>query len=323
MVVKTLAPAKINIGLSIGGIRDDGYHNIATVIQTVGLYDKIAMEEAPEYEFICTNFNFPAGEVNLCEKAYAVFCRATGIKRGVRIVLEKQIPVGAGLGGGSSDAGAVIVGLNRLWGCGLSPAELTKMAAEIGSDTAFFTAEHRGSALCRGRGEEVIPIETVFEGWVVIVFMGIHISTTWAYKTIDNNLTNSEKNVNLEGYILSCFPVLKGLNDVNRSGRRGISRRPPIGKNISERMDRPDILRLKNDFEPIVFAAHPELKEAVLFLQRQGASFSSLSGSGSAVFGLFSAKAEAEKAAKLLPAYPLKVLAATPAPNSNDLLQIN
>jgi len=293
MEVSIAAAGKINLGLEIGALQADGYHYIQTVMQTVGLYDYLRLQPGERSVFLCSNFNFPPGEKNICLRACEVFSQAAGINQPVKISLEKYIPVASGLGGGSSDAAAVIIGLNRLWNCRMSNQELSDIAAKIGSDVPFFTAEHQGAALCCGRGELVQPIDPLCRGWALIVYTGIEVSTAWAYKSYDDNLTKCEKNVNLKEYVLSCFPALKGLNDV------------------------------KNDFQEIVFSTHPVLKKIALTLKKQGALFSSLSGSGSAVFGLYRTKADAEQAAKHLPPYPVIAVVPTPAPNSYDLLQIN
>ena len=277
------APAKINIGLQIGGRQADGYHYIETMMQTVGLYDYVEIKKAPIFSFIVLNYEFPAEQTNLCEHAYYAFIKHTGIELPVSIKLEKNIPVGAGLGGGSSDAAAVLKGLSHISQIDFRSTAVLKAATEIGSDVAFFLTDHQGSAFCSGRGEIVEPAAPLWQGWVVIVFTGLEISTAWAYKSLDDNLINCKIIVNLRRFILSCFPAQKGLNDV------------------------------RNDFNKVVFKKHPVLKEVALSLEEQGSHYSSLSGSGSAVYGLFSTEESAYKAAANLPPYQMKTVVKTPA----------
>lgn len=164
------APAKLNLFLEVLGKRRDGYHDLETLMVTVNLYDTLCFKEGPsaEVSFSCESVSYggsvaadrslelPGGQDNLVVRAVEVLRRETGIGRGVAILLRKRIPVRAGLGGGSSDAAATLVGLNRWWGLGLSVERLGALAAELGSDVPFFL--HAPSAVCRGRGERVEPV---------------------------------------------------------------------------------------------------------------------------------------------------------------------
>jgi len=137
--IKIAAPAKINLFLEILGKRQDGYHEIETVMQEISLYDYIHMEDRNEdIELTCSNSTLSVGEDNLVLKAARLFQRESGIFRGVKIHLDKRIPVGAGLGGGSSDAVATLFGLNKLWRVGYDDAKLLSLAEKLGSDTPFF-----------------------------------------------------------------------------------------------------------------------------------------------------------------------------------------
>jgi 4-diphosphocytidyl-2-C-methyl-D-erythritol kinase len=164
------APAKINLTLEILGRRPDGYHNIASVMQAVSLYDTLTFEHAPGGELVldCAD---PAlagrSQDNLVWRAARLVQQARGVTGGVRITLEKGIPVAAGLGGGSSDAAATLRGLDRLWNLGLQPRELQNLASLLGSDVAFFL--HGGTALAEGRGEQVTPLRPLTAGWFVLV----------------------------------------------------------------------------------------------------------------------------------------------------------
>lgn len=293
MAVMVQAPAKINLGLEIGNRRPDGYHPLETFMQTAALFDSVTLNDSAAFDFSASGCDFPPQETNLCCRAYQRFCDYCNIDRPAAIKLIKRIPLGAGLGGGSSDAAAVIKGLNYLWNTRLTTAEMAEIGSSIGSDVPFFIAAPSGAAFCSGRGEIVDPMPPLWKGWIVIVFTGLHLSTAEAYKNFDENLTNCQKSLNLRRFISSCFPALKGLNDV------------------------------KNDFSEIVFSKHPVLQEVALSLDRQGSSYSSLSGSGSAVYGLFNSQNQAEIAAANLDKFGRVFAVETPVPLSSDLLQIN
>jgi len=286
---KIPAPAKINIGLQVGPRREDGYHPIETFIQTIALYDWVYLQSADNFGFSAENAVFPRHEKNLCVRAYDAFCAAAGIAKPVSIRLEKHIPLGAGLGGGSSDAAAVICGLNELWKTGLDLDALAAIGADVGSDVPFFLKAPEGAAFCSGRGEIVEPMKPLWKGWAAVVFTGEGISTKEAYEAIDINLTNCKKIINLRSFVSHCFPAQMGLNGA------------------------------VNDFFNVVKRRRPLLQEVALSLDRQGSSYSSLSGSGSAVFGLFYSEAEAVEALRNLPHYSFMRSVKTPAPNHHRL----
>jgi 4-diphosphocytidyl-2-C-methyl-D-erythritol kinase len=152
------AAAKINLTLEVLGRRTDGYHEIVTVMQTVDLSDRLAVEDADVLELRTTASDVPTDGTNLALRAAAALRDGAGVSRGARITLEKRIPVAAGLGGGSADAAAVLVGLNRLWGLRLSSAHLAEVAVTLGMDVPFFL--HGGAALGTGRGERLEPLAT-------------------------------------------------------------------------------------------------------------------------------------------------------------------
>ena len=153
--VEEKAYAKINLTLEILGKRRDGYHNLASIMQTVDLFDYVTISEAENIVVTCENDQITS-EVNLATKAANVLKQRTGVTNGAQITIEKNIPVSAGLGGGSADAAATLRGLNKLWKVGLSFDELTEIAAEIGSDVPFLV--RGGTSLVQGRGEDVTPI---------------------------------------------------------------------------------------------------------------------------------------------------------------------
>ena len=150
------AAAKVNLALEVLGRRDDGYHEIATVMQAVDLSDRLVLEDGDVLELRTTASDVPTDGTNLALKAALIFQEMAGESRGARITLDKRIPVAAGLGGGSTDAAAVLVGLNRLWGLGWSVARLAEVAVKLGMDVPFFL--HGGAALATGRGEQLEPL---------------------------------------------------------------------------------------------------------------------------------------------------------------------
>ena len=150
------APAKLNLFLEVTGRRDDGFHDLETVMQTISLSDTLVLESADDLSLHCPRLAELPAERNLAHRAATLLQDHLGLKRGARITLHKRIPAGAGLGGGSSDAASVLTGLCRLWEVSLPLDELTELAGRLGSDVPFFV--HGNTALCRGRGELVEPI---------------------------------------------------------------------------------------------------------------------------------------------------------------------
>ena len=258
--------AKINLALELLGCRSDAYTELRTVYQTVTLHDRLRMRLAPAGAGIVVHVpggGAPAGRANLIYFALASARRALGLRRGVEVALEKNISEASGLGGGSSDAAAAIVGLLRLAGERLPAAELARLGRETGADVAYFFLG--GRALGVGRGDEVYPLEDGEAEWVVLVTPSLAISTRKAYRWAAARLT--------------------------------LPRRPAI---IPPRRLPPDALwTAGNDFEAVVFPRFPELARIKRALLRAGARRAGLSGSGSTVFGLFARRAAAEWAAAL------------------------
>lgn len=173
------APAKINLSLLIHGKRPDGFHEIETLMVPVSLADDLLFEPAEEFEFVCSDSSLPVDENNLVVRAARSFFNRTGIQPGVKIRLEKRIPHGAGLGGGSSDAATTLIGLNELFQADLSLKELSDLAAPIGSDIPFFI--YRSAAICRGRGEIVEPVEFNHSLSILLLKPPFGVPTPWAY----------------------------------------------------------------------------------------------------------------------------------------------
>lgn len=178
--MQVLAPAKINLSLKVLGKRADGFHEIETLISPISLYDKIDIAKQNRWiDFRCDDPTLSTGDDNLVVRAAKLFFEQTKIKSGVSIKLEKKIPHRAGLGGGSSDAAAVLRGLNQLFGTKLSRNELIKLGSAIGSDIPFFLVE--SSALCQGRGEIVEPMKSTTRLSILLLKPEFGVSSAWAY----------------------------------------------------------------------------------------------------------------------------------------------
>jgi 4-diphosphocytidyl-2-C-methyl-D-erythritol kinase len=180
--MQLLAPAKINLSFEIKGRRADGFHEIETVMMPISLADRITIERAGddgEISFSCDNPSLPAGDDNLVIRAAKLFRQRTKITNGITVALEKRIPHGAGLGGGSSDAASTLLGLNELFAAGLEQEDLLKLAAKLGSDVPFFVVG--SAAACRGRGEIVTPISLETRFHLVLLKPDFGVPTPWAY----------------------------------------------------------------------------------------------------------------------------------------------
>lgn len=254
--MKIKANCKINLGLDILRRREDGFHDLETVmIPVTELYDMITIEPSEELQFIQTGIVVDCPpEKNLCLKAYNLVRSRHQIPP-VKITLDKRVPFGAGLGGGSSDASAVIVALNTKFALGLSIKEMVDMAAALGSDTAFFIENK--TQLCTGRGEIMSPIALDLKGlWLVVIKPPFGVSTAEAYSGV----------------------------------------RPAVpARSLTERLmdDRATWQQsVVNGFEPHIFKAHPRLGELKQSLLNAGALYAAMSGSGSALFGLYESKPE-------------------------------
>lgn len=257
--------AKINLHLRVLGKREDGFHEIFTVFQTVSLADDLTFESSDVLELECDDPEVPLDESNLILRA----ARSLNSRLGARIVLKKRIPTGGGLGGGSSNAAVALIGLNRLWSLGLSLAELSEVGARLGSDVPFFFSG--GTALGYGRGESIQELPDFAAPQLLLVTPDVHVSTASAYAGLNaENLTN------------------EGLNRILRVCR--------------SEAGSPDFLRgaLINDFEPSVFAAFPEIGRAKRRLIELGASRALMSGSGASVFGFFDKDETRQAALKAL-----------------------
>lgn len=247
--------AKINWTLDVLFKREDGYHELRTIYQTVSLHDDLRLSETSgAIEIICEDPRVPCDETNLAYKAALMLREAAGTTKGARIEIEKRIPVAAGLGGGSSNAAATLLALIRLWQIVMDDRELTRIAASLGSDVPFFLIG--GTALGVGRGEEVYAIEEAQCEHLLLVNPGFAVSTRDAYGRLPR-LTTSE------AASIIPFTLLAA---------KGISELPLVAR---------------NDLEPPVLAAHPEIAEVKQRLLSLGARHALMSGSGATVFGVF------------------------------------
>ncbi len=247
------APAKINLYLSVIGKRKDGYHNIESLMQTIDLYDEITLEKSDILELECDDPLLPESQDNIALKAAAIFQDKIYFP-GVKITLKKNIPFGSGLGGGSSDAAFVLRGLIDLYNLKLTNAEKMDIAARIGSDVPFFLSE--GQAIVTGRGETIKSVRIPLDYQVVLIVPRAKSSTAEAYNKVKISLTRENRPSLLQRKIEpSSFYKMIGL--------------------------------FSNDLEKAVLTEMPELGDYKNLLMRYGAVFSSLTGSGSAVFGVY------------------------------------
>ncbi len=259
--------AKINIGLQVLNQRPDGYHNLHTIFQELEFHDTITLTKIENgCELKSNNRNFPLDKSNTCHKAYTILKQEFPDVGGVKIHVDKRIPQGAGLGGGSSNGAAVLKGLNLLYELSIKENELEKVALEIGADVPFFICG--GTQLGEGIGEKLTPIESQLYSTILLVIPPISISTSWAYKRVKKDLDTVGKKANFADFF----------------------RRDIIPFEL-----------FKNDFERIVIPAHPEIGEIKDALIENGARYASLSGSGSTVFGMFDEDTAAHAAESVLP----------------------
>jgi 4-diphosphocytidyl-2-C-methyl-D-erythritol kinase len=270
--MKIRAPAKINLRLRVLGKRKDGYHLLDTIMVPVSLYDDIEIRrvmardtkkrnKGPQIEVTCDHPSVPSGEKNLVYKAALALLRKRNIDARLRIRIHKRIPVGAGLGGGSSDAAATLIGLSRLFKLGLANRSLKKLAIGIGADVPFFLSGKPARA--RGIGERLTFLERFPPFWLVILYPRIEISTAWVYGNYRGTLTKAAANTSIVASLRSC-------------------------KTFAAMM--------VNDLETVTLRRYPVIGLLKEELARQGAVGALMSGSGSSVFGLFESKRKALRA---------------------------
>jgi 4-diphosphocytidyl-2-C-methyl-D-erythritol kinase len=264
--------AKINLTLRVGAKRSDGYHDIRTLLQSITLHDTLTVSERRgPFGLVCRAPGVPSDQSNLVWRAATVLWEAmgrTGDPRDAHIKIEKTIPSQAGLGGGSADAAAALVGLNTLWGARQSRRDLMRLGAGLGSDVPFFL--QGGTALGTGRGEELYPVDDVQRMGVVIIKPSFGVSTAEAYGWFDSDAAGP--------------PGREEPASVPRPVELGWPSGP---------------IPLQNDLMAPVTRRHPALREVVEACLSAGAVGAQMTGSGSAVFGLFSESGAARAARQL------------------------
>ncbi len=256
------APAKINWFLSIKGRRDDGYHEIVSLMQCVSLFDSLSFENFSEVELV-SDLDLPAGE-NLVYKTAVLLKQTARFSGGARIILKKNIPVAAGLGGGSSDAAYTLIGLNKLWGLGMKEMELMELGGRIGSDVPFFMGGF--FSVVEGRGEIVRKMKTNGSVAILLVKPDIGISASWAYGKYAPELT--KKSVDIKLFCLALES--RDFNSLRQM--------------------------VFNDLEKGVVEKYRIVGDIRDMLLESGAEVASMSGSGSVVFGVFSSEEKARRA---------------------------
>lgn len=258
------APAKINLGLRVLSKREDGFHNLHTLFYPIhDLYDKLIIELSDNFIFSSSKAITDNITDNLAVRAKELLEKEFGRKLNIKINLEKIIPTGAGLGGGSSDAAAVLVSLNDMFDLKLSHKNLIELALTLGSDVPFFIRPK--PAIGKSRGEILEFIDFEINKYILIVNPGIHVSTKDAFQ----NITPKNEEIEYSNIITGNLDDYKG--------------------------------HLKNDFENYIFEVYPEIKNLKIFLYEHGAFFSSMSGTGSTIYGLFNNLEEAKNAKEKLP----------------------
>lgn len=265
------ALAKINIGLDVTGIREDGYHEVKMIMQTVNLFDKITITKVkPHGVSMTTNLKFlTVGDDNLCIKAAKLLMEEFDIKDGIEIALEKHIPVAAGMAGGSTDAAAILYGLNRMFKLGLSQKDLMERGVKLGADVPYCIM--RGTALAEGIGEVLTPLPPMVKCPVLIAKPGISVSTKMVYEALD-----------------SCFdevvhPDIDGIiEDIKK-------------KDLASICD-----KMGNVLEDVTIPMHPIIADIKKCMMDNGAVGAMMSGSGPTVFGFFNDNKTAKAAKEAL-----------------------
>src|SRR2546425_9985245 len=264
--ITVFAPAKINVILRILGRRPDGFHNLWSIMQTVALEDEVQIRlraDRQDIQLRCDATQLAADQSNLVYRAANEVLVRAQQSIGLDIELRKRIPMGAGLGGGSSDAAATIIGLNHLLRLEWSPTQMADVGQLLGSDVPFFL--FAPSAFVAGRGETVRPVVVEGTRWIVLVNPGFGVNTKWAYQELVATRT-------------AVTPLSLAQREIDRQSRVSWAQL---------------IATAENDFEAPVFGAHGNLREIKRSLQAHGAEIALLSGSGATVFGVFADEARA------------------------------
>jgi 4-diphosphocytidyl-2-C-methyl-D-erythritol kinase len=267
--VAVRCPAKVNLSLRVLGLRPDGYHEIDTVFQAIGLWDELEAEAAPTFSLSCDEPGVPTDATNLVLRAARALADAAGVRgEGAAFRLRKSIPAGAGLGGGSSDAAGALVALAALWGLPGDASGLAAVAAQVGSDVPFFL--YGGTAHGTGRGERITPLPFAGDLAFLVATPPFEISTTEVYRRFATRLTPLGDGVRVP-------PLLTLKLAVGKDFGLGV-----------------------NDLETVVLEGWPELIPLRAAMQGEGAAVVLVSGSGSSIVGLFESDARRASAAATL-----------------------
>jgi 4-diphosphocytidyl-2-C-methyl-D-erythritol kinase len=309
--------AKINFGLKIGPARADGFHELRTIYQTIALHDvvRVEVESGEGIEIRCDDPRVPCDATNTCYKIAERVLRAADRRAKIVVTIEKQLPVQGGMGAASSNAVAAMLGLERALGVSLSEREKHRIAAEVGSDLNLFLIG--GTVLGVDRGQEVHALQDLPELPLVLVTPAVGVSTPKAFAqwdaltAADSALTASTGTGTIKKFDQEQYPWLSESYRSQAWPADGpASGVPALG---GDRAETPllDLVRtgIENDFERVVFPEYPELREVKSVLQREGACFASLSGSGSTLYGLFDSASGANAAAERMRAAGYAALA--------------
>ncbi len=297
--------AKINLGLKIGPARSDGFHELRTIYQTIALHDVIRVEvqSGTGIEIRCSDPRVPLDGSNTCYKVAERVLKAARTTGKVAVQIDKRLPVQGGMGGASSNAVATLLALERELGVKLAATDKQRIAAEVGSDVPLFLIG--GTVLGTGRGEEVCPLPELPLLHLVVVTPPIGVSTPAAFAqwdalaAQDGGLTHWSAAGTINEFSKAMFgwlgKSLLGQNTPAGEPASGV----PAGSGDQAETPLLDLVRagIENDFERVVFPEYPDLREVKRVLQREGAHYASLSGSGSTLYGLFGSAAEAQAAA--------------------------
>jgi len=254
--------SKVNIGLKVLSQRDDGYHNIYTIFQELNFGDSIDIEKRDCGFKIIANVDWiPTNKSNICYKAYTEIKKEFSEVKGIHIKIDKKIPIGSGLGGGSANAAALLKGIKNIYKLEVTESKLEEIGGEVGADVPFFI---RGKTqLGEGIGDKLTQLPKAIIGTYLLVIPKISIRTEWAYSVIKNRLNNQNKNAKFSSFSNEDYSSLQIF---------------------------------ENDFEQIVIPAYPEIGAIKSKLLNLGARFASLSGSGSTVYGVYDDEASAKEA---------------------------
>jgi 4-diphosphocytidyl-2-C-methyl-D-erythritol kinase len=262
MIETYSSPAKVNLLLKVLGRRPDGYHNLVSIVDIISLNDMLRVEEIPEDGITVGDDRnlLPTGPANTVYRAAMLLKQTYHVKRGARLFIEKNIPIGAGLGGPSSNAATALKALANMWNLPINTAELFTLGAKIGADVPLFL--HGKPCMMKGIGEQITPLQMPCI-WYVVVYPRIILSTREVYEGLKISLTFTQNDIKLSGQFETVFDVARVL---------------------------------ENDLERVAFSLHPEIHTAKERLRSAGAIGSLMSGSGSSVFGVFKTEQDARVA---------------------------